>query len=129
MQSKSLRIGNLLQDSEGKICKVRALSTEEGNEIEAYGSHATAGLPLSYIPITESWLTKLGFKLEFGNTRGSFVLYDGDSIGICKTNFGYSVVAEYETLTNVKFIHQIQNIYFFLKGIELKIEENDNTKS
>lgn len=70
------------------------------------------------IPLTEEWLLKFGFK------------YNKKEMGFLKDNFhievrGYGCpVFVYPTfhLTDIKHVHQLQNLYFSLTGEELTIK-------
>lgn len=76
---------------------------------------------LSPIKLTEEWLIKFGFsKMEY-RTLGKDCFYDDNFYTI---NFLYeSMVFYIEHLeTNINYVHQLQNLYYSLTGIELKIK-------
>lgn len=67
------------------------------------------------IPLTEEWLLKFGFE-PLGSSRFDFkiftyYLYDG------------SFYNQSSRLSTIKYVHQLQNLYFALTGEELKIKE------
>lgn len=77
------------------------------------------------IPITEEWLDKLGF-------RGKKV-YDaifewriGDSLKehCIQTDGEAFVWTHYKDGIDIKFVHQLQNLYYALTGEELTISEH-----
>lgn len=78
------------------------------------------------IPLTADWLAKFRFKpyhkskphLVFRNTI-SFYL-GGDSI-MCEVQMG-SHCEDSESLTHIKYVHQLQNLFFALTGEELTIK-------
>ena len=76
---------------------------------------------LKPIPLTEEWLLKFGFELDYESHWSStqeFLLLEqlGDSyIKLCDGHFHDSI--------EMKFVHQLQNLYFALTGEELKIKE------
>ena len=87
------------------------------------------------IPLTEEWLNNFGFQLdqyveiesiidevaecdlhlemEYGE-RGTVICISSDHL-----NESMSI-----PLKHIKFVHQFQNIYFALKGKELKLEQS-----
>ena len=86
------------------------------------------------VPLTEEWLLKFGFKkrIEFGmvvcdswqglnywfiNNKDCFTLR-GDPIYGLSYQGGIKPYPE----KNIKFVHQLQNLYFDLTGNELEIK-------
>lgn len=78
------------------------------------------------IPLTEEWLLKMGFELsghQLGEeySRGNFSMYyyNGDY-----PDYEGEILASCFNGNNVeiKYIHQLQNIYFALTGEELTIK-------
>lgn len=69
---------------------------------------------LQPIQLTEEWLLKCGFYLVDKN----FFIHDSLSLGIRKSNGFYMNHVTKE----IKYLHQLQNLYFALTGEELKIE-------
>jgi hypothetical protein len=75
------------------------------------------------IELTEEWLLKLGlekisiwtFSLNLvGNL--DLIYYSGEK--------GWSIgLKSYSDFSNLKYVHQLQNLYFALTGKELKIKE------
>jgi len=69
------------------------------------------------IPLTEEWLLKFGFE-PLGSSRFDFkiftyYLYDG------------SFYNQSSRLSTIKYVHQLQNLYFALTDEELEIKDND----
>jgi len=62
------------------------------------------------IPLTEEWLLKFGFEQK----TSSFVIYPVSIKKQTKNAFFYS-----PTSFHLKYVHQLQNIYFALTGEEL----------
>jgi hypothetical protein len=80
------------------------------------------------IPLTEEWLLKLEFKYkEWDN---NFIIKNGDYFNsIKKYDDGwYYNTDESEAscyyLTTIKYVHQLQNLYFALTDNELKVKED-----
>lgn len=115
---KELRIGNLvgfykplLKDLQvGSIEEIHLL--EDGyhlgvNDFSKYTLINLAGL--SGIPLTEEWLLRLGFGK------------DGEAPGRLKLDCDLGVIT-IRPGKNVEYVHQLQNIYFTLAGLELTIK-------
>lgn len=81
------------------------------------------------IPITHVWLLRLGWQYLQGRTDGELTKdafkarleIDYDEKGI-KIKSRYLGLDEYRYLDHIKFIHQLQNLYFFLEGVELEVK-------
>jgi hypothetical protein len=114
MKVSELRLRNLVFDNLGGILKI--IGIKEESDL----SH------LRPIPLTEEWLLKFGFKVnrqtkEENNiwrcywTEGhfeieqiiGFFLWDNNCYG-----------------TKIKYVHQLQNLYFALTGEELIIKQD-----
>ena len=109
IQSSDLRIGNLLQCAGND--NYFAVTAEDLVLIDSGSSEAKP------VPITEYWLVISGFKkdevLEFyrNETSGSTIIIDKNFICL----LGYSHV-------KIKYVHQLQNLFFALTGKELKMK-------
>jgi hypothetical protein len=123
MKANELRIGNYVHGNpyDGVIkifnngkCVIKHKSGIEKCEIKN----------LQPIPITEEWLLKFGFyktmswtyeiELE-GNLK--LVYYLGEK--------GWSIgFKSYSDFANLKYVHQLQNLYFALMGKELIYKNN-----
>ena len=117
------RIGNLVLDEDGELCKIEQLSSEkmecfqQVSNIENKSCISTKYPSNIYaIELTEEWLLKLGFfkHVKFKNTyvKGSFSIKITDR-GVIYFKYNDFVIAE------LQFIHQLQNLYFALCGEEL----------
>lgn len=118
MKANELRIGNYVQyPNLKKPIRVSFIDTTETN--------TTRTQP---IPLTEEWLLKFGFNSDWskiltkqieGNT---FELrFDKtDKIIVLDVNINYEETSlEFK---HIKYIHQLQNLYFALTGEELEIK-------
>lgn len=104
MKVEDLRIGNILQDREGRICVVEEINGAPrfmgGQTFKAPAKKGPiTALPHSPIPLTEEWINK------FQGTEGIPSSYDGGSI------------------KRPEFVHQLQNLYYVLTGKELNYNE------
>lgn len=140
LSEKELRIGNkilgiYIDDCENHIderCTVLGLDSVGMAEYKIWvESENTVYEHYDYfegIPLTEEWLVELGFT-EHG--QGSRRFYDGkfeyyiycDKIGRSHFySFNYQS-GESHYIAEIQYVHQLQNLYFALKGEELKIVE------
>ena len=68
------------------------------------------------IPLTEEWLLKFGFEKD----SDGYLIYMKSRIFIEFTTRGHYEISEYDT--EIKYVHQLQNLYFALTGNELEIK-------
>jgi len=137
MDAKELRIGNLVNQGPryGDCC------------IEAYELYQYSmfiknpiGVADYYkdwkpIPLTEEWLVKFGFDIKNGVSKLDFskhhlecfdqlVFNLKDNYNYCLKQWrGEMLDAWYISEKEVKYIHQLQNLYFALSGEELTIKD------
>jgi len=80
------------------------------------------------IPLTEEWLLKFGFDREVGESESGILTYqkyfNNEHLGIWYYpdkvyDFQINVDKFFKTLTKLKYVHQLQNLYFALTGEEL----------
>lgn len=112
IKPEELRIGNLFQDSKGTIHKVSS-TTFRAVELNALDIH--------HIPLTEELLKKLGLFC-YGKKRN---WYDDENhkFSISTSgNWALYLNNEWITIGKVDYIHQLQNLYFALTGMELTIK-------
>lgn len=118
MEAKELRIGNFAEDQNGNLLKV--VSLNETDILFKVVDRSKFPLPNGWqaepIPITEEWLVKFGFERinerEFRHTEYFYNLERG-WFGICE-GIGMEIVFD------MKYVHQLQNLYFALTGNELQ---------
>ena len=132
MIAHELRLGNYinaLDDYDQAIAsQVIALSDgsayidEYGNRVLFYtlnGEYAPEQCSIEGINITEEWLK--GFDFDLGwiiehNTEFICLFREGDS-------FYYSADMHHHTSVPIKYVHQLQNLYFALTGKELTLKQ------
>jgi hypothetical protein len=109
MKANELRIGNW----------VRQRESDTYIQIEQYLLCAEELCHYEPIPITEEWLLKFGFEKTMSWT------YVKDLVGNLKLVYylgekGWSMgFKSYSDFPNLKYVHQLQNLYFALTGEEL----------
>jgi len=74
------------------------------------------------IPLTEEWLDKFGFKVnDCENYQTEYKYQLNNPFIILDRKDGYFYIDA--TNLEIKYVHQIQNLYFALIGEELEIKE------
>jgi hypothetical protein len=124
MEAKELRLGNLIYFTEDQtvfevdeICDVFYTVKNEKETTQIEQSE------FSPIPLTEEWLTKFGFA------KGDFFWRKSPlTIGLYKYETTVDLeddddIQDMVTLgVDLKYVHQLQNLYFVLTGTELTIK-------
>ena len=119
MKANELRIGNWMQwDS----CVPSQF--ELADFVDWYNDHNSHefGDHLYPIPLTEEWLLKFGFEKHPIEDRYTSLGFCGLEL-VTKTGIDYFVVKSIrgDVISFIKYVHQIQNLYFALSGEELAI--------
>ena len=104
IKATQLRIGNLY-DHSGRVKKVTPIVIEALFESERFWCKA--------IPLTEEWLDKLGYDLISENHYGilGHLIWKIEGRFYCDKNG-----------MQLKYVHQLQNLYFALTNKELHYE-------
>lgn len=118
VKSNELRIGNIIEfPFIGGNVEVIGVALRVDNVLFIQSKLTTSTffeLPEKYkpIPITEEWLLKFGFdKIENGTYLNKFYVTIVSGYCVFWITDTYSVA--------IKYVHQLQNIYFALTGEEL----------
>lgn len=129
MKVTELRIGNLVDISfkEDGLRFIREINLVHSSFINAIQVPNYDGeidtldnINLIYgIPLSEDWFIKFGFKKTIcGFERDDFPMsIEVDSIGY--TTFGFEYYGGDKFEKEIKYVHQLQNLYFVLTGEEL----------
>lgn len=122
MKANELRIGNYT-DWNGSDRIVQSIDEWEIGEDTVLGRYYFPIIEVNGIPLTEEWLLKFGF--EWRNTERdyfkepySIALFNSGIISFYHED-GESCV---ELNDELKYVHQLQNLYFALTGEELTIK-------
>jgi len=110
MKANELRIGNLIYNVD------RREPVEVTASILQDLTIWNSGVIYAPIPLTEEWLDKFGFvKNNHRYSINNFVI----------ANYGgvWGVDISDDLGTNLKHVHQLQNLYFALTGEELTIKQ------
>lgn len=121
MKASELRIGNLIL-VDGKIDEITGIKKSTVFFSDGFQMFIAGGI--EPIPLTEEWLIKFGFNKTVDHPRRKLYEHDdicplwfSDKQGI--TDFYASGVR----ISECKYVHQLQNLYFALTGEELTIKE------
>ena len=143
MKAQELRLGNYTQDQDGNVLVVDGLESDkiDFKVVDRSKFPLKDGWKAEPIPINQDWLKKAGFEYAEGLRmlvmqpefelcgpddyedsvyHHIFFYHSGDS-------FGFEVSNEWgETgnamLSKIKYVHQLQNLYFALTGEELRLQ-------
>jgi hypothetical protein len=125
MKANELRIGNLVKTKTSESAyDVRELNETLVN-LSGTAVHYDHCIP---IPLTEDRLLKFGFNIEWeGNgwsaTLDRFNLWKGDNWDHWEYISGGYDAVDNDFDISVKYVHQLQNLYFALTGNELEIKK------
>lgn len=118
IKANELRIGSLVY----VLYKVSIITSINESDVD---SHDCKDIPIEElrpIPITEEWLVKLGFerwkKIDMIKKCGDFkIVFEEHDKPIC--------FLQSERMDDLKYIHQLQNLYFALTNEELTITQTN----
>lgn len=118
MKAKELRIGNLVESPDGFQIVI-----EIREKVFYTTDFKSSWAEIKPIPLTEEWLEMFGLKLKPNHTafhiKGMQFEIPSMIGGYHDNEFGL----EEESIIELKYVHQLQNLYFALKGEELEIKE------
>jgi len=120
MKASELRVGNLIEIK----CIAAELMTEDSFDVQecnVYNLMAICdeGKDFLFRPIllTEEWLIKFGFVSNSYQDR-----YENKAIHVeCNKTRGF-IDLWIERMPHIKYVHQLQNLYFALTGEELTLK-------
>jgi hypothetical protein len=115
LKSTELRVGNLLHDNQDRLCKVEDIYPHH------YSAPAINGpitsMPNKPIPLTEEWILKFGFN---PNAKKDWWSREGITLGWITTDQNFEFEYNRTRLpTQLKYVHQLQNLFQSLTGSEL----------
>lgn len=135
IDARELRLGNYVLDSGGKVlridffehlqsgydCKFGQRMFVASEEVHPMTDYTDSANP---IPLTEQWLIDFGFgKVQNIYQRHNQILLDPESNGSYKVKFWTHSISRAEPLYQsnlaIRYVHQLQNLYFALTGKEL----------
>lgn len=123
LKAQELRIGNLVEyriedefDSRKQWWAVTAIDSEDINWLEKEAPESTDYRP---IPLTIEWIKNFG--LEKNNCYPYKFLN-----GFLKIRNGIYFYKYYDLDIELKYVYQLQNLYFALSGTELTFKNKEN---
>jgi hypothetical protein len=134
MKANELRIGNYVNVPNSKQCPFRIDAFEHCSEkfikvaqevkLNGFEVHPLTwyGGDLEPIPLTEEWLVKFGF--ETNDVR----YWQISSFRLHINRYGEWIFKVETFEQEIKYVHQLQNLYFALIGEELTIKSKDDEK-
>lgn len=126
IQASELRIGNFVKG--GEVVWLHQIAIVLGLESGVnYQLHYTT---LEPIPLTEEWLSNLGFVIHEEDSKRYFnphtMFFELRNVTALEN--GFKIIAGYPEKTyfkgisiEIKYVHQLQNLYFALTQTELKL--------
>lgn len=144
MKANELRIRNLIQweDESEEIISIKSIIHDSDDEYTVKFTGGWAQLAeFKPIQLTEEWLLKFGFVKENNRQSTKHSEYFSKEIYDCKYSFSFAYFRDdwgfYHSYTDapndndnnkydfiscgIKYVHQLQNLYFALTGEELTI--------
>lgn len=137
MKANELRIGNIIKIGYGypeKYTEHKIIAISPNDYGIAYDDDGDIEYIIlescKPIPLTEEWLLKFGFE-KLNNGWYSFYSLFGDgmfyqfnyNVEITKATIETSPTNETQLNNNIKYVHQLQNLYFALTNKELEIKD------
>lgn len=140
MDAKELKLGNMINFrnreglNQGHIVGIHKKRCTIKNE---RGTRESKYFHMEPIPLTEEWLTRMGFyKLNWDDFHEEefdwiYSLHKDNDIDlevgqlVDKSEYKFNVFLwSGNSLNHIKYVHQLQNLYFSLIGKELIIKSN-----
>lgn len=116
MKTEELRLGNLVSNMNPRhndsILTIESIG--DNHEVNVFYRKYLLS-ELEPIPLTEEWLFKFGFKPEYSHWWNGDFTIDKSAIG------GY-FLCDIDIHVAIKYVHQLQNLYFALTGEELTLK-------
>ena len=130
MEANELRIGNFVQYIQGNKIITTTVSClcETFAELKHYNDDVIHSSSIDYCmivptPLTEEWILKFGFSL-MPESEYTFNTYEKEGFQLWnkKGDFSENLYLSNRDSIEVKSIHQLQNLFFALKGKELTLK-------
>jgi hypothetical protein len=133
MKKTELRIGNYVKEISGKICEVSGIGEISFIYLKTENGHLVRGIEKCFpIKLTEEILKEFGFEEDASFKHASSrhkKYYKGYDIVLYfrKPRYYYYIECVNRDTTRIsilKYLHELQNLYFAFSGEELERIEN-----
>jgi hypothetical protein len=136
IKANELRFGNFVSNVDGKTMPITTIEkdgvtlfrfylnqTDKHPDKTAIISDVISFDKIEPIPLTEEWLIKCGFNVVDKDLFAMGII----CINRCKGEFdvfiaNYDPWFPFAILPQIKYVHQLQNLYWCLVGVELTIK-------
>jgi hypothetical protein len=126
MKATEFRIGNFCKWNGPQYTEQATIASLDLTEVSFKCGDYGMVSDLEPIPLTEEWLTDFGFIDEYKSYNKHWSIYgftinqqsDEDYYG---NKIPQEQIFYYQYQYDIKFVHQLQNLYFALTGKELTI--------
>lgn len=116
MEARELRIGNYyFYQSFGNVIKL-----DSEMLISLLGDGLLDVHKIQPIPLTEDWLKRFGF--EYLDFRDKYQI-DSFELQLQNNEVGEWYVMDYDIFPTIKYVHQLQNLFYALTGKELTLNK------
>jgi hypothetical protein len=121
--SRELMVGNYIRKHDGRIIQV-----DEQDLV-----FIKRGIGTSYDPVSLNLeiLESCGFSEDKAwlTTKKGWRYFNNENVWIRTSTFGFTIVVPVnlyymDVSTEIKYLHQLQNLFFALKGKELEVKMN-----
>jgi len=121
MNATELRIGNMVKKyfteyGYSKICEI---------DITDFNDILNNVIKVEPIPLTEEWLLKFGFEKRKKLIGLLVFSKSGFDLHFVNGKWEFYVMGSSCILTEIEYVHQLQNLYFALTNEELTIKDHD----
>lgn len=131
MKSQEVRLGNLVEIN-SNIGYIWNISRGRCTVQVGMGVYDTEdsreAIKIKPIPLRQEWLEKMGFNRDMSDEGDELTMDLWEEYKLLWSKEGglwlqCDDVSYNKPLNNIKYIHQLQNLYFALTGEELKVKE------
>ena len=134
MKVNEVRLGNLVNGVDERF-PIHRVSSVKGNSIETQPfssvswtsisevSEVDGHLPIIPFRISQDWMVRLGFKVEAENDGDKIYMHPEakGELRFVTNDANTAVKFANQELVKVKYVHQLQNLFFCLTGQELAL--------
>lgn len=133
MKASELRIGNLVYIDKNEVLEIESITEiganlRHGSETIYFDDLAGFGDKshdvIKPIPLTEEWFLKFGFKKVGTNFELDFFVLWYSSYQNCFVWRFMNIDSNADRPISLKYVHQLQNLYFALTGEELTLNQD-----